>query len=409
MTIVPKTLPPPPETEIDRAMDEADPVKALTRSGGLRLIKRTSQVARPPTEPLLAQAEVAPKPPASVPSVPVGEASVAPPSDPVAVISSLAATGHPEETSREAVQAPPAPAAPVPAAVPQERTVFDEEITPDEESPFILPPAAPAQVQEAAASVSPPTLASRLTAGATSLRRKAKLSDVARRVAPSQPDEPESVPVRDKADTVIPPAFPVAVATGSLTQPEPPLVEAAPPVTEKQPLQEPGTIPLEHLSPQGGAKDKKEFLLTNGERILGHILSENAEAIYLDHDTLGVLTLPRDQIAQHPVEIILINGDRIVGDIMAETPDIIYIRHASLGILTVPRAQRSTRVVEAILKDGDRILGEVLAETENFTVIRSASLGTIAVPHNKVALLNRKIEQVELRALPPALEDKPKG
>jgi RNase P/RNase MRP subunit p29 len=105
------------------------------------------------------------------------------------------------------------------------------------------------------------------------------------------------------------------------------------------------------------------------------------------------------------VEIILINGDRIVGDIVAETPDTLFVRHASLGILTVPQNQRSTRVVEAILKDGDRILGEVLGETENFTVIRSATLGTVAVPHNRVAMLNRKLEQVQMKALPASSSD----
>ena len=91
-----------------------------------------------------------------------------------------------------------------------------------------------------------------------------------------------------------------------------------------------------------------------------------------------------------------------MGDLIAETPECLYIKHASLGMLTVPHGQRSTRVVEAIMKDGDRILGEVLAETENFTVIRSATLGTVAVQHDQVAMLNRKIEQMQLRTLPPA-------
>jgi hypothetical protein len=53
----------------------------------------------------------------------------------------------------------------------------------------------------------------------------------------------------------------------------------------------------------------------------------------------------------------------------------------------------------------------VLAETEDFTVIRSATLGTVAVQHEQVAMLNRKIEQMQLRSLPasaPALADKPK-
>ena len=153
-----------------------------------------------------------------------------------------------------------------------------------------------------------------------------------------------------------------------------------------------------------------EFFLANGERILGKVLSETRDSIYLEHATLGVLTLPRAQIAKRLVELILINGDRIVGDIVAETPECLFVRHASLGMLTVPQAQRSTRVVEAILKDGDRILGEVLGETENFTLIRSATLGTVTVPHNRVAMLNRRAEQVEMKALPPpapGLEDKP--
>jgi hypothetical protein len=171
------------------------------------------------------------------------------------------------------------------------------------------------------------------------------------------------------------------------------------------------SIPVESLSPAIRSPDNKtEFLLANGERILGHVLSENAESIYIEHSTLGVLTLSRAQIAKRPVEIILINGDRIVGDLMAETHDTLYVRHASLGMLTVPRAQRSTRVVEAILKDGDRILGEVLTETESFTLIRSATLGTVTVPHNKVSMINRKIEQIEMKALPaatPEIKDKP--
>jgi len=157
-------------------------------------------------------------------------------------------------------------------------------------------------------------------------------------------------------------------------------------------------------------REKREFHLANGERVAGVVLSETPEAVYVEHSTLGVITIPRANIAKRLVEIILINGDRIVGDIMAETADTLYVRHASLGMLTVPRAQRSTRVVEAILKDGDRILGEVLTETDAFTVIRSATLGTITVPHDKMAMLNRKIEQIELKALPPPapeVKDKP--
>jgi RNase P/RNase MRP subunit p29 len=172
----------------------------------------------------------------------------------------------------------------------------------------------------------------------------------------------------------------------------------------------PASTSIETSKPAGDPREKREFILANGERILGHVLSETADTIYLDHHTLGVLTLPRTQIAGKPIEVILINGDRIVGDLIAETSECLYIRHASLGMLTVPHSQRSTRVVEAILKDGDRILGEVLAETDHFTVIRSATLGTVAVQHEQVAMLNRKIEQMQLRSLPaPALEDAKPG
>jgi len=144
----------------------------------------------------------------------------------------------------------------------------------------------------------------------------------------------------------------------------------------------------------------REFHLTNGERVAGVVLSETADTLYVEHASLGVLTIPRDEIATRLAEIILINGDRIVGNIMAETADTLYVRHASLGMLSVPKAQRSRRVVEAILKNGDRILGEVLTETDTFTVIKSATLGTVTVPHNKVNMLNRKIEQIEMKALP---------
>jgi RNase P/RNase MRP subunit p29 len=170
------------------------------------------------------------------------------------------------------------------------------------------------------------------------------------------------------------------------------------------------TVPMTQLTAPPVPQEKREFHLANGERVAGIVLSETPEAIYVEHGTLGVITIPRAQIAKRLVEIILINGDRIVGDIMAETADTLYVRHASLGMLTVPRAQRSTRVVEAILTDGDRILGEVLTETDSFTVIRSATLGTVTVPHSKISMLNRKIEQIQLKALPPSapeIKDKP--
>ena len=273
-------------------------------------------------------------------------------------------------------------------------------------------------------------------------------------------DDPSTSDTKSTPAAVVPAAFPVAAETGSILdkpadkkigitdQPEAKAVEPKPadsktidaessvkPATESEsggregaasaptaPPHEtkrvnlgdttPGasSVAIEPVKTATDARGKQEFVLANGERILGHVLSETPQTIYIDHGTLGVLTLPRSQIAAKPIEVILINGDRIVGDLIAETPECMYIKHASLGMLTVPHNQRSTRVVEAIMKDGDRILGEVLAETENFTVIRSATLGTVAVQHDQVAMLNRKIEQMQLRTLPPsapALDDKP--
>jgi RNase P/RNase MRP subunit p29 len=304
--------------------------------------------------------------------------------------------------------------------------------------------------------------------GAVSLRQRAKLTDDA--LVPPKSEDKLPEPVEKTASTepakkpgeetgpetkttpaaVVPAAFPVAVETGSvLEKPADPKNEIAPPPEPKPveiksseskpsedktsgPGSEPGkmegadavprdttrvrlgdTTPpstaIKPAEPSSDTRKKQEFILANGERILGHVLSETPQTIYIDHGALGVLTLPRSQIASKPIEVILINGDRIVGDLIAETPECLYVKHASLGMLTVPHSQRSTRVVEAIMKDGDRILGEVLAETENFTVIRSATLGTVAVQHDQVAMLNRKIEQMQLRALPPALEDKAKS
>jgi len=280
-------------------------------------------------------------------------------------------------------------------------------------------------------------------AAGISLRQRAKLTEDALSL-PKKEETPENVPAqpadssKTDAGAVVPAAFPVPVETGSVL--EKTAEKSAEPVSAvengvgagKSPLEsasaaapdsaapgdttrvhlahtttgEPSTA-LEPVKPD--TRERTEFVLANGERIFGHVLSETPQTIYLDHGTLGVLTLPRSQIAAKPIEVILINGDRIVGDLIAETTECLYIKHASLGMLTVPHGQRSARVVEAILKDGDRILGEVLAETDNFTVIRSATLGTVAVQHEQVAMLNRKIEQMQLRALPapaPSLENK---
>ena len=226
-------------------------------------------------------------------------------------------------------------------------------------------------------------------------------------ISPSS-DAPKIDPEADKPE---PSTSPLPQVDPEAHRPAPP-PEPPPQVDPEAHKPEPPSPPVspEALSAPVATPEKREFHLANGERVVGVVLSETPEAVYIDHGALGVLTIPRGQIAKRLVEIILINGDRIVGDIMAETADTLYVRHSSLGMLTVPRMQRSTRVVEAILKDGDRILGEILTETETFTVIRSATLGTITVPHNKVAMLNRKIEQIELKALPPpapGITDKP--
>jgi RNase P/RNase MRP subunit p29 len=308
-------------------------------------------------------------------------------------------------------------------------------------------------------------------ASSVSLRQLAKLTDDAHRLpkpedaTPAPPAESSPKPPEPSAGTdtetsgsgaVVPAAFPVAVEAGTVLDnatekvvgdSTPPTEAKIDPSAETSPAPEkaatespdakhdapeaasspprdtarvhvghsttsaPSTV-LDSVKPSTDTREKQEFVLANGERIIGHVLSETPQTIYLDHGTLGVLTLPRSQIANKPIEVILINGDRIVGDLIAETPECLYIKHASLGMVTVPHGQRSARVVEAILKDGDRILGEVLAETEDFTVIRSATLGTVAVQHEQVAMLNRKIEQMQLRSLPaptPAIEDKTKS
>jgi RNase P/RNase MRP subunit p29 len=207
------------------------------------------------------------------------------------------------------------------------------------------------------------------------------------------PERPKPAPVDTSAPKVDPQAH------RPLPQPASPMENVPPPQ-----LIPPVSTAL-NVSSSARSQEKREFHLTNGEHVAGVVLSETPEAFYVEHATLGVITVPRKEVAKRLVEIILINGDRIVGDIMAETADTLYVRHASLGMLTVPRAQRSQRVVEAILKDGDRILGEVLTETDTFTVIRSATLGTITVPHTKLAMLNRKVEQIDMKTLPPPVPE----
>ena len=417
--------PAPPKKDVAQAMAEADTLRTLTRSGSVLLVKRTVD------SPISTHSAIAPK-----------------------------SENAPKSESPE----PPAST---------EEKKDDQVPEPSQTTPH-LPP------------------------GVTIFRRKAKMTDVARIVLPASkretPEEPEPSLPSSSSAAVIPPSFPVTVATGSIIgtptsesiPSSAPAIEPSSPLTQTPPvIQEPPTppsssipvvpppaeespatkaagtpqtdsipvtpepekksdppvppspseeaptstlpksepVPEQFKSPPSvpptppdpvnlpvSSREKQEFLLSNGERIMGRILSETTDTLFINHETLGVLTIPREQIAKRLIEIILINGDRIVGDVVAETPDCLYIRHASLGMLTVPHKQRSTRVIEAILKDGDRILGEVLAETENFTVIRSATLGTVAVQHTQVAMLNRKIEQIQLKALPPAapaIENKP--
>ena len=466
---------PSPGTEpiknVEQLMAEADPVRTLSQTGSVRLLKR-----------------LAPDPHAAKP---------APPKPPPAGLSKSILL--PPATSSPWPQfAPKTPAAVMPIEVKKDEPVLAStpapepvltEVNPaqEDETPFILKSAAET---ETAPTVSPEPTESPNSPLGSIFRRKAKMADVARIVLPPKRDESTRLPfppLNDPSPTVVPPAFPVAAMTQRPSKPisespetgketsdlvESPFLErsageprtiAAPsnetsrveetpkpaePATpapvpvreEKSPepmslfpdppkvdpqahkpepaeLSTPKVDPEAHrpppqaappvtstavsVAPETAPREKREFHLTNGEHVAGVVLSETPEAIYVEHATLGVITVPRNEIAKRLVEIILINGDRIVGDIMAETADMLYVRHSSLGMLSVPRTQRSTRVVEAILKDGDRILGEVLTETDAFTVIRSATLGTITVPHSKMAMLNRKIEQIDMKALPP--------
>jgi RNase P/RNase MRP subunit p29 len=275
---------------------------------------------------------------------------------------------------------------------------------PISESPFLEK----SRANEPAAKLAPPTATPRV-------EEKPKAAEPAQSTPPPfpgpKPSEPMSLfPDPPKIDPESPKPAPVA-ASAPKVDPEAhrPLPQPASPMENVPPAQlvPPASTALS-VSSGSHSPEKREFHLTNGEHVAGVVLSETPEAFYVEHATLGVITVPRKEVAKRLVEIILINGDRIVGDIMAETADTLYVRHASLGMLTVPRAQRSQRVVEAILKDGDRILGEVLTETDTFTVIRSATLGTITVPHTKLAMLNRKLEQIDMKALPsvPELKDK---
>jgi RNase P/RNase MRP subunit p29 len=473
-----------PIKSMEQLMAEADPMRALSQSGGVHLTKRSALDPEPANRGGSMPGENQANSPAANASSSLSHPEPVASPDPIPPGPSPFDAAMPETKKPESASDSPAPAASVP-----------DPLREDYDSPFILKPAPAAP----STSSTPPAVAPLMPFGSI-FRRRAKMTDLARIVLPPKREESEPAPPpSDTSPAVVPPAFPVvamtarASKTGEISEfkkapvvpgektaaeekppetkptisdsssapfirsetpsaeivsgvhpeashrpdpapepaapeksdsiaPGPPKVDSEAHKSAPSNLSSPQVDPEAHkpetpaapapreLAAAPSVKEKREFHMANGERIAGVVLSETPEAVYVEHATLGVVTIPRAQIAKRLVEIILINGDRIVGDIMAETADTLYVRHASLGMLTVPRAQRSTRVVEAILKDGDRILGEVLTETDTYTVIRSAILGTVTVPHEKLSMLNRKIEQIELKALPPSapeLKDKP--
>jgi RNase P/RNase MRP subunit p29 len=401
-----------PENVI-QAMAEADTLRALTRTGGVRLVKRAPIQIRPEITPPSARTESLP----TQAPVPPPESAPESKTEPVA----------PTPDAPTPSEAQPSATAPKPASG-LRRPHFRRKARLTDLARMILP----SKREEPPATIVPPSFPVEIPAG-TVLRAEGPkpVKDAAPDVSTPEKTPGEAAPAENPAqvDGKIPTVMEtsgIPVETTHATGPEKafaPEIKTAPaavPVTPAVPFPTSGPAaatpkaetvpPSTSLSTPPAPGEKREFLLANGERILGRVLSETHDSVYIEHTTLGVLTLPRAQIAKRLVELILINGDRIVGDIVAETPECLFVRHASLGMLTVPQAQRSTRVVEAILKDGDRIVGEVLAETETYTVIRSATLGTVTVQHKQLAMLNRKVEQVALKALPPAqpaLENRP--
>lgn len=422
------------------------PVEAGTRT----LAAMHGVVLRPPEKPAESTPTKAkPHPPseASSPSKPIAAAPFpleAPKADPVLVLQVPVSSPISPGTSSASTPKTIPPASPVTRSLTPFGFIFRRKAKMTEVARIVLPskreePKPPPPPSESSSSVVPPAF----PIAAMTARARQPAAEDRKTVKDAAHDDNMEVSPPDKAPGVAPgaekPASPEMAPTSTPTpvadaKPAVPLPDLsdAPKVDPEAHKPEPSAAPLPKVDPEAhkpppkpaapvpatelgtptAMPEKRDFHLANGERVAGTVLSETPEAVYIEHGTLGVLTIPRAQIARRLVEIILINGDRIVGDIMAETADTLYVRHASLGMLTVPRAQRSTRVVEAILKDGDRILGEVLTETDSFTVIRSATLGTVTVPHGKISMLNRKIEQIELKALPPPapeIKDKPAG
>jgi hypothetical protein len=386
-------------------MAAADALRALSRvEGTVRVTRRI--MPDDPASPLAAE------PVAAVPGK--EETSPAVPTVPEEIVTD---STHAAETVE-----PPAPAAPEPAPTTLRRVpmlALRRKARMTEVARIVIPPAPPPEPQPDP--VSPPSFAVTATAGELLDEAEPTASLPTERpvthalFAETAPEEEVAAPAIDPDPIEPPPAEPPPIEFKPLQRR--PL--EIPPVPEKQPTPEPV---IEKAAPANASKPastveitsaetgpKSELMLANGERVVGRILRETPQALYVEHASLGVLTIPRRQIAQKPIEVILINGDRIVGDLIAENAECLYVRHASLGMLTVPHDQRSTRVVEVILLGGDRILGEVLAETDSYTVLRSATLGTVTVQHDRVAQMNRKLEQMPLKALPAPLADQAKS
>lgn len=195
-------------------------------------------------------------------------------------------------------------------------------------------------------------------------------------VPASVPVPPPDVPIPVAARTVVPPVF---------SQPVEPFVAQLPPGVGASSAPAPEPLPV-------SVEGHKEFLLNNGERVSGVIISETPDSIYLRNDSLGTVTVPRSRIASRLMEVVLLNGDRVVGEVITETPEYLYLRNATLGTVTVPRGHLANRVVEMLLHNGNRVVGEIITETSEFTVLKSAALGTLTVLRAGVQQVNRRAE-----------------
>jgi hypothetical protein len=206
-------------------------------------------------------------------------------------------------------------------------------------------------------------------------------------VPPAPADSPFSFPPRPETQP-----FPKIDLTRKPTAP-PNLAPSAPLA--------PAETPLHLIVPKPPTSlGTREFVLKNGERVSGTVISETTEAIYLKSETMGTLTLSRAQISDRLAEIILINGDRVVGEIISETPEFVYLRNTSLGTLTIPRAHIGRRVAEAVLHNGDRIVGEMISDTAELLLMKSAALGTLTVLRSGVQQLSLRREVRDLEPLP---------